>query len=202
MDALDFRQRTCDEQRSWDKPPNISMTERRESREHLGPPREPPRQPLPHQPHHGHQPLPLDKRSSIWATERSRRSALAHVALAAHTIVGPTSRWTTPPAAERSSSSAPADAPIVNGTIVRHISALTRKHSSLRRRPRAAQSGAARSGAGDSDHAVHATWLGIRPTARPRCQARPKASRRHRRAAGRCVSLPDVRAARGRSEAP
>ena len=50
------------------------MTERREPREHLGPPREPQPQPLPHQPHHGHQPLPLDKRSSIWATQRWRRS--------------------------------------------------------------------------------------------------------------------------------
>jgi hypothetical protein len=34
-----------------------------------GPPREPQPQPLPHKPRHGHQPLPLDNHSSIWATK-------------------------------------------------------------------------------------------------------------------------------------
>src|SRR5262249_19942332 len=48
----------------------MSMTTRREPRETLGPPRQPRPHPYDHQPDHGHQPLPLDTRPSIWATRK------------------------------------------------------------------------------------------------------------------------------------
>jgi hypothetical protein len=71
VDALDFRQRTRDEQRSWGtQPPNMSMTERREPRQRPDRPANRNHTPSHNQPHNGHQPLPLDKRSSIWATKQ------------------------------------------------------------------------------------------------------------------------------------
>src|ERR1019366_2462862 len=71
--ALDFRQRTCDEQRSWGtQPPNMSMTDRREPADARTAPQAATTADHHHQPDNGEQPLPLDTRTSIWATQRSR----------------------------------------------------------------------------------------------------------------------------------
>src|ERR1019366_102559 len=71
--ALDFRQRTCDEQRSWGtQPPNMSMTDRREPADARTAPQAATTAHHHHQPDNGEQPLPLDTRTSIWATQRSR----------------------------------------------------------------------------------------------------------------------------------
>ena len=64
----------------------MSMTTRREPANARTAPRAATTSPTHHQPDNGHQPLPLDNRSSIWATEESRRSVPAGVVADDHSL--------------------------------------------------------------------------------------------------------------------